>query len=77
VRAALFVDSVDRLQFDVMFTQANDIREVRQAMRTLCAAIGQPAPFTAAQASPIDRPTFPAGAHQSLEGAEPVNSSSC
>jgi hypothetical protein len=28
-----------------MFTQANDIREVRQAMRTLCAAIGQPAPF--------------------------------
>jgi hypothetical protein len=57
-RAALFVDSVDRLQFDVLFAQENNIRELRQAMRTLCAAINQPTPFTAAQAGQIDKPTF-------------------
>lgn len=53
VRSALFVDGVDRLQFDVLFTQENSIRALRTLINTLL-----PGSFTAAQASQVTRAQF-------------------
>lgn len=53
VRAGLAIDGVDRLQFDVMFTQENNIRALRALINTLI-----PNSFTAAQSAQITRAQF-------------------
>lgn len=53
VRAALSIDSVDRLQFDVLFQHENHIRALRALINTII-----PGSFTLAQASQITRAQF-------------------
>jgi hypothetical protein len=56
--AAAKVDSLDRLQFDVLFTHENAIRAMRAEINALDVAAGRPAAFTPAQAAPITQAQF-------------------
>lgn len=53
VVAPRIVDLIDRLQFDVMFMQENNVRALRSFINTLI-----PGSFTAAQASQVTRTQY-------------------
>lgn len=52
-RAASAADSIDRLQFDVMFTTENNVRALRALINTV-----MPGSFTAAQVAQVTRTQY-------------------